>query len=91
MTLPAVTALTNIVPLIITAGIVLTMSERMLQQKAVQGESLQKISKAKAGYVKRSKRTQKCGNCDFFYDGSCEIVRGEISPAGWCKLWAKRG
>jgi len=89
MTLPAVTAMTGLVPLIATTGIVLTVSERMLQQKAAKGQTVRKVSKRRAGYVERSRKRQKCSTCEFYSDGQCELVRGTVNSGGWCKLWAR--
>ena len=34
---------------------------------------------------------RKCSGCRFFKKPhSCSIVRGTISPNGWCIAWAKR-
>ena len=32
-----------------------------------------------------------CGDCkNFLQPHACRLVMGDISPAGWCKLWEKK-
>jgi hypothetical protein len=34
---------------------------------------------------------RRCGNCDMMIrPNSCELVKGMISPFGWCKRWIKK-
>jgi hypothetical protein len=35
---------------------------------------------------------QKCDGCLHFIAGSnsCKLVEGQISPDGWCTLWAQK-
>jgi hypothetical protein len=51
-----------------------------------------KVSQASVQYQAQPKGEQKCGACQHFSAGSntCELVEGQISPEGWCKLWAKK-
>ncbi|MGA7951185.1 MAG: high-potential iron-sulfur protein [Thiobacillaceae bacterium] len=51
-----------------------------------------KVSQASVQYQSQPKGEQKCGGCQHFIAGSntCELVDGQISPDGWCKLWAKK-
>ena len=46
-----------------------------------------KKSKAAAGYQAKPKGSQRCGGCNHFSGGSCEIVSGGISANGWCKFF----
>ncbi|MCA9581510.1 MAG: high-potential iron-sulfur protein [Myxococcales bacterium] len=45
---------------------------------------------------KSSKPDQSCSNCNFYQAagqgacGTCQVIKGPIHPAGWCKLWAKK-
>jgi hypothetical protein len=49
-----------------------------------------KVSQATAGYQNSPKGDQKCANCSqFMPPNACGQVDGNISPDGWCKLWAK--
>lgn len=44
-----------------------------------------------AGYQSQGNGNQRCGNCLHFQPPSaCRIVAGNISPAGWCRLYAAR-
>jgi hypothetical protein len=51
-----------------------------------------KASQASVRYQNQPKGEQNCGNCVNFIAGSnsCKLVDGEISPEGWCSLWAKK-
>lgn len=51
-----------------------------------------KMSQANVQYQTRPKDAQKCGGCVHFIAGSntCMLVDGQISPEGWCSLWAKK-
>ncbi len=51
-----------------------------------------KVSQASVQYQTQPKGEQKCGVCQHFNAASntCELVDGQISPNGWCKLWAKK-
>lgn len=54
-------------------------------------------AKASVRYQKHPKDTHKCSNCTHFCPGSsakamgsCEVVKGSISPHGWCLAWASK-
>ena len=51
-----------------------------------------KVPQANAQYQAQPKGEQKCGQCLHFIAGSntCKLVDGQISPEGWCSLWAKK-
>lgn len=51
-----------------------------------------KVSQASVQYQTQPKGEQKCGGCQHFIAGSntCMLVDGQISPEGWCSLWAKK-
>jgi hypothetical protein len=51
-----------------------------------------KMSQASAQYQAQPKGDQKCADCMHFVAGSntCTQVEGQISPEGWCTLWAKK-
>lgn len=52
----------------------------------------QKMSQASVQYQAQPKGEQKCSGCLHFIADSntCKLVEGQISPEGWCSLWAKR-
>jgi hypothetical protein len=44
-----------------------------------------------AGYQTTPKGDQKCDGCALFVaPSSCKLVAGDISPSGWCRLYAKK-
>jgi hypothetical protein len=48
----------------------------------------QKMSKAEAEYRDRPKDGFACAACTLFRPPrSCQVVQGDISPSGWCKLF----
>lgn len=51
-----------------------------------------KVSQASVQYQNQPKGDQKCSGCQHFIAGSnaCALVEGQISPEGWCTLWAKK-
>ena len=51
-----------------------------------------KVSKASVQYQTEPKDGQKCADCLHFVaeSNTCKLVEGDISPNGWCQLWAKR-
>jgi hypothetical protein len=49
-----------------------------------------KVSQKLARYQATPKGDQRCDNCvQWQPPASCKIVAGEISPAGWCILYAR--
>lgn len=50
-----------------------------------------KVSQASVQYQMQPKGEQKCANCMHFIaeSNTCKLVEGDISPEGWCILWAK--
>jgi len=51
----------------------------------------QKISQADAKYQATPKGDQRCDGCMLFQPpNACKVVQGDISPGGWCQLFAKK-
>lgn len=55
-----------------------------------------RFTKAEATYQAESNRRAKCARCDNFREqDTCTLVKGSISPNGWCRLYdgpeSKRG
>jgi hypothetical protein len=48
---------------------------------------LAKASKDSADYTDSGPSPFLCKNCRHFDDGSCDIVDGDIDPAGSCRWW----
>lgn len=51
-----------------------------------------KVTQASVQYQAQPKGEQKCSGCmNFIADSNtCKLVDGQISPDGWCILWAKK-
>ena len=51
-----------------------------------------KVSPASVQYQAQPKGEQKCGSCLNFVaeSNTCKLVAGQVSPEGWCSLWAKK-
>jgi hypothetical protein len=49
-----------------------------------------KMAQSAAQYQSQPKGDQDCAGCLHFVaqDNSCKVVAGQISPQGWCILWA---
>ena len=43
-----------------------------------------RISKEQVNY----RQFEKCGTCIYFFDGSCELVNGNIASDAVCDLWS---
>jgi hypothetical protein len=48
-------------------------------------------SKQAVAYQDSPNGGQRCGDCQFFNASrrSCQVVAGEISPNGWCRLYRR--
>lgn len=51
-----------------------------------------KKTQASVKYQAHPKGDQKCDGCMHFIAGTdtCKLVDGEISPEGWCSIWATK-
>lgn len=51
-----------------------------------------KVPQASVQYQIKPKGDQKCSLCINFIaeSNTCKLVEGQISPEGWCTLWAKK-
>ena len=50
-----------------------------------------KMTPQAAGYQASSKTSQKCSGCALFKaPSSCNLVDGDISPDGWCRLFTQK-
>ena len=57
-----------------------------------------KASKAVAMYQSTPHGKDQCGNCIHFIPGktpksagTCKVVEGDVSPSGWCVMYARKG
>jgi hypothetical protein len=50
-----------------------------------------KVPQASVQYQAEPKGDQQCSGCIHFIaeSNTCKLVEGQISPNGWCTLWAK--
>jgi hypothetical protein len=56
-----------------------------------QAAAQQKISQADAKYQATPKGDQRCDGCvNFQPPNACKFVQGDISPSGWCQLFAAK-
>ena len=51
-----------------------------------------KVSQTSVQYQAQPKGEQKCSGCLNFVaeSNTCKLVAGQVSPEGWCSLWAKK-
>ena len=69
-------------------GSTTAVAAAMMLARTGPGRAQQKMSKQAARYQDSPKGDQKCEGCRFFIEGgSCQLVEGEISPNGWCRLF----
>lgn len=51
----------------------------------------EKLSQKDAEYQATPKNGQSCANCQHFLPPSgCKLVKGKISPNGWCSFWGAK-
>jgi len=57
------------------------------------------IDQKTAAYVNHPNKGQECAGCSLYLpakkdpmknDGACKLVKGKISPHGWCKFYAPK-
>jgi High potential iron-sulfur protein len=59
----------------------------MAQQSLAQGGG--KMSKQQAAYQDSPHGIQACATCSLFDEPhGCKVVEGDVSPDGWCKVYA---
>ena len=58
---------------------------------ASQATAQEKLPQADAKYQATPKGDQRCDGCMLFQPpNACKVVQGDISPGGWCQLFAKK-
>lgn len=69
------------------AGGAAALATAITAQRAEAGQ----MTKQAAGYQATPKGEQRCDGCSLFQaPSSCKFVAGDISPTGWCRLYAKK-
>ena len=81
----------NLLTLPIAAGAVIgTLSE---------ASAAPTMDQKSAAYQNKPKNGQQCSGCSLYIpaksnpskaNGACKLVKGSISPQGWCKYWSKK-
>jgi hypothetical protein len=76
---------------VVLTGAAVALSAAGATMTAKQAVAQQKISKAAAKYQDTPKGKQQCDNCvQFIPPNACKFVEGNISPKGWCMLYAPK-
>jgi hypothetical protein len=58
---------------------------------ATQAAAQQKVKQAEVKYQDQPKGPQRCDGCvQFQPPNACKIVEGQISPNGWCEIFAAK-
>jgi len=58
---------------------------------ASRAEAQQQLTQSDAKYQTMPKGDQRCSGCyNFQPPGACKFVQGDISPSGWCQLFAPK-
>jgi hypothetical protein len=71
----------------LVAGGAVALATMLTAQQAQAGN----MTKQAAGYQETPHGDQKCESCALFQSpASCKFVAGDIAPAGWCRLYAKK-
>ena len=73
------------------AGTALALGAGTIAAAVSQAVAQQKISQADATYQATPKGDRQCDRCiNFQSPNACKFVQGDISPNGWCQLFAAK-
>jgi len=73
------------------SGTALALGAAAAASVASQTSAQEKLAQADAKYQATPKGDQRCDACMLFQPpNACKVVQGEISPSGWCQLFAKK-
>jgi hypothetical protein len=76
---------------VVLAGTALALGAASTATAVSQAVAQQKISRADAEYQGTPKGDQHCDGCfNFQPPKACKFVQGDISPGGWCQLFAAK-
>jgi len=76
---------------VVLTGTVLGLGAAAAAVAVSQAAAQQKISQADAKYQGTPKGDQHCDGCvNFQPPNACKFVQGDISPSGWCQLFARK-
>lgn len=77
---------------IVLARAALALGAAAVGATATPGAAQTKVSQAVAKYQDQPRGSNRCEICVYFQAPSaCKLVEGNISPNGWCQLWAGVG
>ncbi len=75
----------------------LVIAPAILANQALPGKVKASMTKSESGYQSKPLGNQQCSNCAHFIPGSspqangtCQVVKGSISPHGWCVVYAPK-
>jgi hypothetical protein len=75
----------------VLTGTMLALGVAAAATRVPEASALQKITQADAAYQITPKGDQRCGACfNFRQPNTCKFVQGNISPSGWCQLFAPK-
>jgi hypothetical protein len=76
---------------VVLTGTALALGAAAAATAVSQAVAQQKISQADAKYQGTPKGNQHCEGCvNFQPPNACKFVQGDISPSGWCQLFAAK-
>jgi hypothetical protein len=76
---------------VVLTGTTLALGAAAAAMAVSQVAAQQKISQADAEYQGTPKGDQHCDGCfNFQPPNACKFVQGDISPSGWCQLFARK-
>jgi hypothetical protein len=76
---------------VVLTGTALALGAAATGTAISQSTAQEKISQANVKYQSTPKGDQRCDVCvNFQPPNACKFVQGDISPSGWCNLFAKK-
>jgi F0F1-type ATP synthase membrane subunit c/vacuolar-type H+-ATPase subunit K len=76
---------------LVLTGTALALGSAAVVTAVPQARAQEKISQANAKYQSTPKGDQRCDGCvNFQPPNACKFVQGDISPNGWCSLFAPK-
>jgi hypothetical protein len=76
---------------VVLTGTALGLGAAAAAAAVSQAAAQQKLSQADAKYQGAPKDNQRCDGCvNFQAPNACKFVQGDISPSGWCQLFAAK-
>ena len=76
---------------VVLTGTALALGAAAAATAVPQAAAQEKLSQADAKYQGTPKGEQHCDGCvNFQPPNACKFVQGDISPSGWCQLFAPK-